>query len=69
MAATTAAVVGITSALVSSGMSFRQAAKQNQLAKEAQRAQAEAEADARKEAFTECHEGTSDSKRTVRTST
>jgi hypothetical protein len=48
MAATTAAVVGITSALVSSGMSFRQAAKQNQLAKEAQRAQAEAEADARK---------------------
>ena len=48
MAATTAAVVGITSALVSSGMSFRQAAKQNQLAKEAQRAQAQAEADARK---------------------
>jgi hypothetical protein len=50
-------------------MSFRQAAKQNQLAKEAQRAQAEAEADARKEAFAERHEGTSDSKRTIRTST
>ena len=48
MAATTAAVVGITSALVGSGMSFKQAAKQNKLAKEAQRAQAQAEADARK---------------------
>jgi hypothetical protein len=48
MAATAATIVGIGSALVSSGMSFRQAAKQNQLAKEAQRAQAEAEADARR---------------------
>jgi len=48
MAATTALIVGTTSALVSAGVSFRQAAKQNQLTKEAQRAQAQAEADARK---------------------
>lgn len=48
MAATTALIVGTASALVGSGMSFRQAAKQNKLAKEAQRSQAQAETEARK---------------------
>lgn len=59
MAATTAAVVGITSALVGSGMSFRQAAKQNKLAKEAQNAQAQAETEARKRLSMNAMEGLS----------
>jgi len=48
MAATTAAVVGIASTLTTTGLSFRQAAKQSRLEKRALSEAAKAEADARK---------------------
>jgi hypothetical protein len=48
MAATTAAVIGIASTLTTTGLSFRQAAKQSRLEKKALSEAAKAEADARK---------------------